>query len=183
MSATRGISVATALLLLGAVASQAQDTHHPQPPGAATTQMPVAPPANSGGTTQGVSQMMPMMAPGGMMGGIMPMLDMVDHVDGRLAFLKAELKITDAQMPAWSKFAEAMRVNAAAMRENHAAMMPPQGMSAHLPTRLELAEKMMSGHLDALRRIKTAVEPLYAVLSDEQKETADELLGSPHGMM
>lgn len=131
---------------------------------------------------QDMSRMMPTMAPVGMMGGMMPLLDMVDHVDGRLAFLKAELKITDSQTSVWSRFAEAMRVNAAAMSESHAAMVPRQGMLASLPTRLALADKTMTGHLDALRRIKAAVEPLYAVLSDEQKKTADELMGSPHGM-
>ncbi len=31
----------------------------------------------------------------------------MDHVEGRLAFLKAELKIIDAQAPLWGKFAEA----------------------------------------------------------------------------
>src|SRR5579862_3383633 len=47
---------------------------------------------------------------GGMMGGGMGMAAaMAGHVEGRLAFLKAELKITDAQMPLWDKFATAVR--------------------------------------------------------------------------
>ena len=41
---------------------------------------------------------------------------------------------------------------------------------------------MLSAHLDAVRQIKAAVEPLYASFSDEQKRTADELV-SPMGMM
>ncbi len=34
---------------------------------------------------------------------------MLHRVDGRLAFIRTELKITDAQMPAWNAFAEAVR--------------------------------------------------------------------------
>jgi hypothetical protein len=41
---------------------------------------------------------------------------MTEHIEGRLAFLKTELKITDAQLPLWNAFAQAMRDNATAMR-------------------------------------------------------------------
>lgn len=34
---------------------------------------------------------------------------MLHRVDRRLAFIRTELKITDAQMPAWNAFAEAVR--------------------------------------------------------------------------
>jgi hypothetical protein len=58
-----------------------------------------------------------MMSPGGgmaMMGGPggMGMMWMADHIDGRIAFLKAELKITEAQMSPWNAFADALRANA-----------------------------------------------------------------------
>ena len=39
-------------------------------------------------------------------------LEMLDHVEGRIAFLRAELKITDAQTSAWSGFADALRARA-----------------------------------------------------------------------
>ena len=45
---------------------------------------------------------------------------MADHVEGRIAFLKTELKITDAQQPLWNAVADAMRASAKDM----AAMMP-----------------------------------------------------------
>jgi hypothetical protein len=41
---------------------------------------------------------------------------MSDHIEGRLAFVKTELKITQAQLPLWNAFAAASRTNAA--REN-----------------------------------------------------------------
>ena len=43
------------------------------------------------------------------------MRTMAKHIEGRLAFLKTELKITDAQLPLWNVFAQAMRDNAMAM--------------------------------------------------------------------
>ena len=54
--------------------------------------------------------------------------------------------------------------------------------TATLPEKLVLREKMMTAHLEALRRLKTAVDPLYAALSAEQKKSADELLMGPMGM-
>ncbi len=44
-----------------------------------------------------------------MMGPGMMMCRMGEHVEGRLAYLKAELKITDAQTPQWNAFADAYR--------------------------------------------------------------------------
>ena len=41
----------------------------------------------------------------------------------------------------------------------------------------------MSAHLEALRKFKAAIDPLYAAFSDEQKKTADELLMGPMGMI
>ena len=49
------------------------------------------------------------------MGGMPMMAAMAGHVEGRLAFLKTELKITDAQLPLWNAVAEAIRANAKSM--------------------------------------------------------------------
>jgi hypothetical protein len=48
-----------------------------------------------------------------------------------------------------------------------------------LPDKLAPRDKMVTARVDALHRFKAAVEPTYAVLSDEQKKTADELLMGP----
>ncbi len=121
----------------------------------------------------------------GMMGGGGMMCHMSEHVDGRLAFLKAELKITDAQTPQWSAFAEAFRGNAqkmgqmcATMKEHGAAM-----MTADFPDRLAMMEQHLTLHLESLRALKAAVQPLYAVLTDEQKKAANKVLHGPMGMM
>jgi hypothetical protein len=55
--------------------------------------------------------------------------------------------------------------------------------SFELPERLERMEKFFSSHLESLRTMRAALQPLYAVLSDDQKKTADTLLRGPMGMM
>jgi hypothetical protein len=48
-----------------------------------------------------------------MMGeGMGGMAMMAGHVEGRLAFLKTALKITEGQLPLWNGVADAMRANA-----------------------------------------------------------------------
>ena len=159
------------------------DPHHPQgsqsvTPAPAPT--PGTPTSTSGpsGTMGGRDQMMTMMrGMTGERGGMM-----FDHVEGRLAFLKTELKITDAQMPQWNRFADTLRSTATAMNGTHQQMMQG-GMPTTLLARLDLHEKMLSAHLEALKGMRAALDPLYASLSDEQKKQADELIMSPMGMM
>lgn len=135
-----------------------------------------------GGGTQGrptTGMMCGMMRQGGMgsmpMGG-MPM--MADRTEGRIAFLRTELKITDAQLPLWNTVADAIRANA----KSGMGMMDNMGQGS-LTERLAAREKNLVVQAEALRKFKSAVDPLYAALTDEQKKTADELLVSPMGMM
>lgn len=113
------------------------------------------------------------MMDGAMMGG-MPLR----HVEGRLAFLKTELKITPAQEPQWTKFADVVRATA---KGAQGAMKPMMQAGAQAPTAPEVLarhEKMLSTRLEAARALKGAFDPLYASLSDEQKKIADELVMS-----
>jgi hypothetical protein len=96
--------------------------------------------------------------------------------------LKTELKITDAQTPQWNRFADALRATAQSMNGMFDQMMPPSA-EATLPARLERHEKMMMAHLNVLKTLKDAAEPLYAALSDDQKKTADRMMIGPMGMM
>ena len=118
------------------------------------------------------------MMSGGMMGG-MPL----KHVEGRLAFLKTELKITPAQEPQWTRFADTVRSTA----KNAQGAMPPmmQGgaQAPTAPDRLGRYEKTLTSRLETVRALKAAFDPLYTSLSDEQKKAADELLMGPMGIM
>jgi LTXXQ motif family protein len=103
---------------------------------------------------------------------------MDEYVDGDLAFLKTELKISEAQMPQWNAFAEAFRSErqktASLCRE---AMDQAKEMrSASLPDTLKKAEDQLSGRLDSLRTMEAALGPLYASLSKDQKKTADQIM-------
>jgi LTXXQ motif family protein len=131
--------------------------------------------------------------PGGMMGSgtSMPMMGMMaDHVEGRIAFLKTELKITDSQTPQWNAFADALRANAQRMSAMRNTMMQGgmmqggmmSGASVTAPDRLDRMEKMMTAMSEAVKVTKAALAPLYAVLTDEQKKIADQLIHGPMGM-
>lgn len=182
-------------LALGVAAPvSAEDAHHP--PEAGQTQAQPTPsqvPAQRPG--------MGMMGQGNMMGdgmmggagmsGMMPMMGMMRmmqggaHIDGRLAFIKAELKITEAQEKPWNDFADALRQAAAKVREANAAMPAMSGMagSAPPPQLLEQHEKQLAAHLDAIRTVKPALGPFYTALSEEQKKTLAQLHPMLHGMI
>jgi hypothetical protein len=53
--------------------------------------------------------------------------------------------------------------------------MMAQEAGRSLPERLDSHEKSLAAWLDALRAVKGALKPFYAVLSDEQKRLADQL--------
>ena len=128
----------------------------------------------------GMSQMMDMRgAPPPPMGMGMPM---VDHIEGRIAFLKAEIKITDAQAGSWNRFADALRADAKMRGEMRQMMMKPNTTRATFADVLEMREHSLSARLDGARAIKTAYATLAPTLSDEQKKMADELMAAPMGM-
>jgi LTXXQ motif family protein len=103
---------------------------------------------------------------------------MDEYVDGDLAFLKAELKITEAQMPQWNVFAQAFRSERqkTASLCKEAMAQAKEMRSASLPDTLKMAEDQLSGRLDSLREMKAAVDPLYSSLSSEQKKIADQIM-------
>lgn len=108
--------------------------------------------------------------------GMMP-----SNIEADIGALKSDLKITDAQMVPWERFADALRFAAKtteAARHNMAA----EG-SATLPTRLARCEAILSARLSALKAVEAAVGPLYSSLGEEQKKIADGLRLGPMGMM
>jgi hypothetical protein len=148
-----------------------------------------------------------MMGQGMMDQGGMPMMGMnpSQHIEGRLAFLKTELKITEAQAAPWNAYADAVRANAKRMGELMDQMMSgnmamqgqpgmmmqgqsgmmmqgQSGMMMSLPDRLNRAEQHMAAHMEMLAAIKGPTMQLYGALSEEQKRLADQLIG-PMGMM
>jgi hypothetical protein len=122
---------------------------------------------------------MPMMR---MMMGQDGMHMMAGHIEGRLAFLKTELKITDAQLPLWNAFAQAMRDNATAMAAMPHAMTGIDQAPA-FPDKLAARETLLTARLEAVRKLKVAADPLYIALYADQKKTANEIMLGPMGMI
>ena len=102
------------------------------------------------------------------------------HIEGRLAFLKTELGITETQEEAWYVYADAARSSANSMQQMHDTMMAGDRPTT-FPERTERHEKMMSAQIEAQRTLREAALPLYHALDDQQKKIADGLMGM--GMM
>jgi hypothetical protein len=101
------------------------------------------------------------------------------RIEGRIAFLRAELKITDAQAPLFDAVASAMRENDRQMRAAFENRQRPQ--QANLLDRLDRRQKGAENMAAATGKLKAAWAPLYAALDDAQKKTADELFAHRGG--
>lgn len=98
----------------------------------------------------------------------------VARVEGRLAFLKSELKITAEQEAAWGAYANQAKANAAAMETLRAqAPATPQSAAERMDRRAEFAQQ----RAERLKSMSAAVKELYAALTPEQKTTADRYFG------
>jgi len=109
-----------------------------------------------------------------------------EHLDGRLAYLKAELKLTDAQQAAWSSFTDAYRAAAQTALQKCAALdaaasgdhAKHHGVLGHLT----MMEHHMTDHLEVVRALKAAIEPFFATLTEEQKKAAEQALSGVMGV-
>ena len=102
--------------------------------------------------------------------------------DARLAYLKGELAITETQTEAWDAYAEAITTRVEVMqgmRESMFSVMQEGSATERMEARIGGMEAM----LEAMKALKPATENLYAVLTDEQKEVADQLIGADCGAM
>jgi protein CpxP len=95
-------------------------------------------------------------------------------VDQRIRALQSQLGITEAQMPLWSAFTQAMRDNAAA---TDAIFTQRAGAVATMsaPDNMHSYAQIARSYADNTERLATAFDSLYASLSDTQKQAADTL--------
>jgi hypothetical protein len=179
LSKTR-VTLALATLLGSAAMANAQTAdmtaaHHPNTsvPG----MMSGAPTATDGPPSGGMAET----GMGKMMSTMRGMMA-PDHVEGRIAYQKAELVITDAQLPRWTAVAEALRQNAKSMQDGMAKM-AKDGMPTAAPARDDMMVTMMSERLEGMKKLGVANKALYAVLTPDQRKTADDMAANPMGMM
>ena len=105
-----------------------------------------------------------------------------EHIDGQLAYIKAELKITPAQEAQWNVFANVFREDKEKQAHNchRAPEQNRQMMAASLPDSMNLKAQHLTEQLDSLRKLEAAVQLFYDSLSKDQKKVADEIMkGSP----
>jgi hypothetical protein len=120
-------------------------------------------------------RMMDMVSAGCPMMGMMGGTDASAFTEGRIAFLKAELGISDAQKSAWEAYAAALKKNLEGMQATRQTMM--KVMQTMSPVaRVDARISMMESRLSTLKEIKPVLVTLYSALTDDQKRKADQLL-------
>jgi Spy/CpxP family protein refolding chaperone len=100
-------------------------------------------------------------------------------VEGRIAFLKAQLKITPAQEAQWQQVEAAMRENAKTLDQTITTARQNRG-NMDAVQRLELREQLARVRVDNDARLLAAFKPLYASLSPEQQQMANQVVGAHH---
>ena len=99
-------------------------------------------------------------------------------VDGRIAFLKAELKITPAQEAQWQQVAAAMHENANSLDQAIKTARQDRG-STDAVQRLALRGHFAKVRAENDARLLAAFKPLYPSLSPDQQKVANQLV-TPH---
>lgn len=108
--------------------------------------------------------------------------DIGQYTEGKVAFLRAELKPTTAQEPVFTAFVDAFKAYSSNMSNHRQTMRDQREEMAkdeqlNLPTKLGLRVGSMEQEVQALKGLQLGLANLYATLTDEQKQTADQLLG------
>lgn len=101
------------------------------------------------------------------------------HIEGRIAFLKAELKITPAQEPAWRAVEKVMRDNAAERGKLRQEVLANKDKPLNAVERLDRRSRFVETRAKEFSAFANAFKPLYDQLSDDQRKAADALF-QPH---
>ena len=108
--------------------------------------------------------------------------DPVAAADKRLGRLKADLKITSAQEPAWNAYADQIKQHAGEMQALHNQMRQQRDNASgntrpSAPERVERQAQFAKQQGEYLERLAGLTKDLYAVLTPEQRTLADQQLG------
>jgi Cache 3/Cache 2 fusion domain/LTXXQ motif family protein len=110
--------------------------------------------------------------------------DLDARVEGRLAYAKTLLGITDNQAAAWKAYEDVSRSNVKSLQAAHQAVMSAE-QSGSVIDRMQAQTGEMQARLDARKALQPATQNLYSALTPEQRERADAvllLLGSSGGI-
>ncbi len=103
-----------------------------------------------------------------------------EHVEGRIAYLKTELKVSDAQAQDWDKVADVMRENAKARQQLRDEAAANRDKPQTALQRLDWIERMSQARAKSITAFAGAFKPLYDRMSDDQRKAADALLAPHH---
>lgn len=109
--------------------------------------------------------------------------DLEARVEGRLAYAKTLLGITDREATAWKAYEDVSRANVQRLRAARQAMMFAEHSGSPID-RMQAQTNMMQAQLDARKALQPVTEALYKALTPEQRERADAvilLLGNTGG--
>src|SRR5262245_12496803 len=110
--------------------------------------------------------------------------DLDAKAEGRLAYAKTLLGITDDQVPVWKAYEDVSRANVQSLGAAHEAEMAAERLGSPID-RMHAQTDMMQAQLDARKALLPATEAVYNVLTPDQRERADVvllLLGSSAGV-
>lgn len=100
--------------------------------------------------------------------------DVTERLEGRIAFLKAELQITDKQSTDWNLWADALRSSRQHLLEARKLLVVDDKISGS--ERIEHYERHLTERLEAIKAARAAFNRLYGNLSDDQRKTADTIV-------
>ncbi|HYK81018.1 MAG TPA: Spy/CpxP family protein refolding chaperone [Micropepsaceae bacterium] len=193
MRKLHGFTAVAAVIIatFGISAHAADDPHHPADaaptPRATSEPSPAQAGMMQGGMvgTPGMSPMVMMTRMMDMMNGSgLSIMDATDHIEGRIAYLRAELKITDDQSATWNTLAQALRANAGELVKLRTEATSANRKTARTSVeRLEFEERALATRSKGLHAIAISYSPLYRALSEAQKKLADDLIAPAQDRM
>lgn len=149
----------------------------------------IAPGARMTGMAGGACPIVGMMGPGMMGRGMMGQGTQSSYqeqmsalADSRLAHLKTELKITDGQAAVWNAYVDTIKARVTVMQGLRTTMMDAMDKGGAID-RMDIRIKSMEAMVESMRAVKPATEKLYAALTADQKNAADQLIGADCGAM
>jgi LTXXQ motif family protein/Single cache domain 3 len=98
--------------------------------------------------------------------------DLEARVEGRLAYAKTLLGITDSEAAAWKAYEDVSRANVQRLRAARQAMITAEQLGSPID-RMQAQTNMMQAQLDARKALQPVTEALYKALTSEQRERAD----------
>jgi hypothetical protein len=95
--------------------------------------------------------------------------------DERIALLKKELAITDAQGGPWGNYAKALKHNLESLQGMREELKLQKGPKS-APDRFELRMAALEARVASIKELRPTLNALYTALTDEQKKKADRIL-------